>query len=356
MIPLKITNRFRGSSENRCPDSHPGRGLAIVEPGAPAMPRRSAANRTRVPRVSVIIPCYNTSGLVGETLQSVFAQTYRDFEVVVVNDGSPDTPELEQAIALWRDRIVYVHTENCGLAGARNNGIRAAKGGLIALLDSDDLWEPNYLGVQVAKLDEYPDTDIVYPNALIFGAGPDLIEFPQSRGKVTFASLVEERCVVMVSVLARRSALERAGLFDDSLRSCEDFDMWLRCVKQGSKIIYHPQPLVRYRRRPGSLSADPVWMCDSQIRVLQKMRTAVHLSAGERRVLERSMRRVKGKRLFYMGKQAFNVGNISKAIDCLEHANQYLHSLRTWLIVRLIRTVPTLARAMYAWRTRLLGA
>lgn len=356
MILSEITNRSHDSSGNRCLDSQQGQSAATVEPGVPVTRRHSPANRTHVPRVSVIIPCYNTSGLVGETLQSVFAQTYRDFEVVVVNDGSPDTPELEQAIAPWRDRIVYVHTENCGLAGARNNGIQAANGDLIALLDSDDLWEPNYLGVQVAKLDENPDTDIVYPNALIFGAGPNLIEFPRSRGKVTFASLVEERCVVMVSVLARRSALERVGLFDDSLRSCEDFDMWLRCLKQGSKIIYHPQPLVRYRRRPGSLSADPVWMCDNQIRVLQKMRTAVHLSAGERRVLEGSVRRVKGKRLFYMGKQAFNAGNMSKAITYLEHANEYLHSLRTWLIVRLIRTVPTLARTMYAWRTRLLGA
>ena len=83
---------------------------------------------SRPPRVSVVIPCYNTSNFVAETLKSVYSQTYKDFEVVVVNDGSPDTPQLERAIAPWRTRITYVHTENCGLAGARNNGIRASRG------------------------------------------------------------------------------------------------------------------------------------------------------------------------------------------------------------------------------------
>ena len=305
--------------------------------------------------MSVIIPCYKTSSLVAETLQSVFAQTYRDFEVVLVNDGSPDTVELEQAIAPWRDRIAYLHTGNCGLAGARNNGIRAASGELIALLDSDDIWEPNYLEVQVRKLDEDSTADIVYPNALVFGDGSEVKELPRSHGEVTFSSLVEQTCVVMVSVLARRSALERAGLFDDSLRSSEDFDMWLRCVKHGSRIIYHREILVRYRRRPGSLSADPVWMCDSALRVLQKMRTAVSLTDGERRALERSILRFQGQRLFYLGKRAFIAGEMSSAITCLKHANNYLHSLRISLIVRLIETLPNFSRTAYVWRTRILG-
>ena len=120
-------------------------------------------NKYHQARVSVIIPCYNTAGYVVETLESVFSQTYKDYEVVVVNDGSPDTPSLELALAPWRDKITYIKTENHGLAGARNNGIRASSGELVALLDSDDVWEPNYLEVQVSKLDENPSADIVYP-------------------------------------------------------------------------------------------------------------------------------------------------------------------------------------------------
>jgi glycosyltransferase involved in cell wall biosynthesis len=289
-------------------------------------------------------------------LKSVFAQTYRDFEVVIVNDGSPDTPQLEQAIAPWRDQLIYVHTENCGLAGARNNGIRTARGELIALLDSDDMWEPNYLEVQVRTLEEHPEADIVYPSALVFGNGPGTSVFQKSHGEVTFTSLVRLTCVVMVSVLARREALVRAGLFDDRLRSCEDFDMWLRCVKNGSRIIYHDQILARYRRRPDSLSADDVWMASSALRVLVKMRDAVPLSEDERRELEKAILFFEGKRLFYEGKRALNSGDIPLAIDRLEKSNTYLHSPRVWMILLLIRTVPSIARTAYLWRTRLVVA
>jgi glycosyltransferase involved in cell wall biosynthesis len=83
------------------------------------------------PRVSVIIPCYNTAGFVAEAVASAFAQTNRDYEVVVVNDGSPDTPELERALEPWINQIVYLKATNQGLAGARSNGIRAARGELM---------------------------------------------------------------------------------------------------------------------------------------------------------------------------------------------------------------------------------
>jgi glycosyltransferase involved in cell wall biosynthesis len=331
--------------------------MAVLMDARPAAAsvKAPAPSATPVPRVSVIVPCYKTSALVAETLRSVFAQTYKDFEVVIVNDGSPDTADLEAAIAPWRSRLTYIHTENCGLAGARNNGIRAARGELIALLDSDDIWEPDYLAVQVRKLDQNSSADIVYPNATIFGDGLTQNQFPRSHGDVTFKSLVQERCVVMVSVLARRAALERAGLFDSNLRSCEDFDMWLRCVKTGSRIIYHDEVLVRYRRRPGSLSADEVWMCTNAIRVLHKMRTAVSMSDEERNVLEEALLRFEGKRLFFEGKRAFNEGDTPKAIELLRKSNTYLHSLRILSVVMLLRTMPTVARIAYLWRSRFLG-
>src|ERR1700675_1256078 len=109
---------------------------------------------SKSPRVSVIIPCYNTARFVAQALESVFAQIYSDYEVVVVNDGSPDTVELERVLAPWADRIVYVKTDNNGLAGARNNGIRVARGEFIALLDSDDAYDLNYLDAQIRALDE----------------------------------------------------------------------------------------------------------------------------------------------------------------------------------------------------------
>jgi len=301
----------------------------------------------------VIVPCYNTARFVADTLRSVFAQTYRDFEVVLVNDGSPDTPELEKAIAPWRDKITYLHTKNCGLAGARNNGIRAAKGELIALLDSDDMWEPNYLEVQVRELDADPTADIVYPRVLNFGEKSASHKWsPMSHGEVTFSRLVNQEITVAVSVLARRAALERAGLFDDSLRSCEDFDMWLRCVKSGIRIAYHNQVLVRYRVRNDSLSADPVWMLDHGGRVLRKMRTSVTMTEDERRILESAIEQFDGNKLFHEGKRAFLAGDSALAIDRLQKSNSYLNSPRIRLIIFAIRTMPRLCRAAYLWKYR----
>jgi glycosyltransferase involved in cell wall biosynthesis len=317
---------------------------------APVTSRRLALG-ARNPRVSVIIPAYNTSRFIGDTLESVFAQTYKDFEVVVVNDGSPDTLELERVIAPWRDNITYLHTENCGLAGARNNGIRACNGELVALLDSDDTWEPNYLEVQVRKLDEDPSADIVYPRAIVFGTGPDVGRCSKhSAGDVTFSSLVQEENSVIVSVLARRSALEAAGLFDDSLRSCEDFDMWLRCLKTGSRIIYHDEVLLRYRSRPDSLSADPVWMYDHAAKVMRKIQDSAQLTNRERRDVESAIHRFEGKKLYYQGKKAFLDGDDPLAVDLLERANTHFRSLRLRLILIALRTRPQIVRAAYGWR------
>ena len=323
--------------------------MTELDRGVPATSGR-VAFVMQTPRVSVVVPCYKTAEFVAETLESVFAQTYKDFEVIVVNDGSPDTPELERAIAPWRDRIVYLHTENCGLAGARNNGIRAAKGELVALLDSDDGWEPNYLEVQVRSLDEDPSADIVYPRCVIFGEGPSVgTRSTPSTGEVTFSRLVQQKVSVVVSVLARRSALERAGLFDEGLRSCEDFDMWLRCLKNGSRIVYHDEVLVRYRVRSDSLSADPVWMYSNAERVLQKMRTAVALTDEERKTLELSVRRFERNKLFHEGKRAFLAGDMPVAIDRLTKANADLNSTRIRMIVFGIRTMPRTLRRVYEW-------
>src|SRR5277367_5736878 len=121
------------------------------------------------PKVSVIIPTYKTADLIAGCLDSVFAQTYSDFEAMVVNDGSPDTPELEKALQPYMDRIVYIKQENKRAAGARNNAIRQARGEYVAFLDSDDTWLPNHLAAQMKLVADDPALDLVYANALLVG-------------------------------------------------------------------------------------------------------------------------------------------------------------------------------------------
>ena len=159
----------------------------------------------------------------------------------------------------------------------------------------------------------------------------------------------------MVSVLARRTAFERAGLFDESLRSCEDFDMWLRCSKSGSRIIYHSTILVRYRRRAGSLSSNDKWMQSHGLQVLNKMRTAVSISSEERDALERAIRRFEGRMFFSEGKRAFLSGDIPTAIDRLGKSRRLLRSPRVWMISIVVSTLPSVSRVVYVWKSRLNG-
>src|SRR5881227_962875 len=115
--------------------------------------------------VSVVIPAYNVGPLISETLDSVLAQHYRHFEIIVVNDGSPDTPALEAALAPYRDRITYIAQENAGPGAARNAGIERARGELIAFLDGDDIWLPECLTEQVARANADPGLAVVHADA-----------------------------------------------------------------------------------------------------------------------------------------------------------------------------------------------
>jgi len=247
----------------------------------------------RHPRVSVIIPCYNTARFVAEAVESVFSQTYRDYEVVAVNDGSPDTLELEQVLAPWRDKITYVHTENCGLAGARNNGIRASRGELIALLDSDDIWEPTFLQVLVGMFEENPGIDVVYSDAVLFGhtdsPGRTLMDMFPPQEEITFESILSSRAwVFVVSCIVRREVLVRVGGFDQDLRYAEDLDLWLRIAHGGFKILPCSQPLVRYRKRAGSLTAEcsPDQEIRRRIKLYEKLSDKLDLTPEQKHAVE----------------------------------------------------------------------
>jgi glycosyltransferase involved in cell wall biosynthesis len=320
--------------------------------------RRGSSVHTS-PTVSIIIPCYNTARFVGDTLASVFAQTRTDFEAIVVNDGSPDSEVLEQVLVPYRDRIVYLKQENRGIAGARNTGISAARCEYLAFLDSDDMWEPDYLAVQLAELERDPSIDVLYPDAVIFGdsphAGRRSFELSPSTGEVTFERVVTQECNVRVFATARRETVLRAGLFDESLRSSEDFDLWLRVLKAGGRIAYHHKVLARYRRRDGSLSANTVWMCNHILKVLEKVES-LPLSDSERKAVVREQARWHATLQLEIGRQEFLTGNASIAADRIAEANRYFRRRKLTFVVALLRLAPRLLLRAYQTRERrLLG-
>src|SRR5215218_1377267 len=159
------------------------------------------------PLVSVIIPAYNASEFIAETLDSVFAQTFTDFEVLLINDGSPDTEDLERVVQRF-PTLRYVKQENRGAAAARNTGLRAAAGELVAFLDADDTWSPNFLEQQTEFL-KNSRVDFVFCDAHLFGdsvlSGRTFMQVQPPRGAVTPERLLAVQVTVLTStVLSRR--------------------------------------------------------------------------------------------------------------------------------------------------------
>jgi glycosyltransferase involved in cell wall biosynthesis len=308
------------------------------------------------PLVSVIVPAYNVAGFIKEALDSAFAQTFGDYEVIVVNDGSPDATELERVLEPYIARIVYIKQENRGLSGARNTALRAARGRFIALLDADDMWLPNYLEVQTALMLADSSLDVLYPDAEVFGDAPEagqrFMEMCPSKGDVTFESLVRQECNVMICAMARRETVLRVGLFDENLRSSEDFDLWLRIVKAGGRIAYHREVLARYRKRRGSLSSDPVWMCRHILMVLEKAERNLELNTQEREALRQATARFHALQRFHEGKRAFFEGDAKGAIEGLGEANAFLRSRKISLMLMLMKFAPRLMLRAYDMRDR----
>jgi glycosyltransferase involved in cell wall biosynthesis len=305
------------------------------------------------PLVSVIIPAYECASYIEGALRSVFAQSFTDYEVIVVNDGSPDTAELERVVRPHLGRIVYAAQANRGPGAARNTALRLARGSLVAFLDADDEWEPDYLAAQVGVLQADPTVDVVYPDAVLFGdpldEGRRFMELAPSEGEVTFEALVRERCCVLLHATARREAIERAGMFDESdpLRGVEDFDLWLRVVKSGGRIDYHRRPLVRYRRRPGSGSSDPTAMCRRAQLVMDKAARTLSLTVEERRILQEARDRFAAGQRYHEGRRALLAGDFRTAVEWLSEANAELRSRKIALGILGLRLAPRLLLGAY---------
>ena len=311
------------------------------------------------PAVTVVIPAYNSAQYIEDTLNSVKDQNFTDYEVIVVNDGSDDREDLERILKSHPLPVIYISQENKGVSAARNAAIRVARGEFYAQLDADDQWTPNYLQVQLGILKQNPDVTLVYPNATIIGEGVtdglEAMKVTPSEGEVNFDSLVRQKCVVLTCVTARMSAIREAGMFDESIRSCEDFDLWLRIVKNGGRIVYHRDRLMLYRRHEGSLSSDRVWMTRNLLRVFEKAAATLQLTPAEREVLNEQMNDQRAMLNLFEGKHALAAGNTGAALTSFEKANEHLRRPKLAAVIFLLRYAPFLVRWVFTARERLLA-
>ncbi len=216
-----------------------------------------------VPHVSVVVAAYNAAETLDEALASVAAQTYRDFELIVVDDGSTDaTPELLAKYAVMWPWMTWFRQENTGVATARNRAIERARGDLIAFQDADDIWLPDKLAEQVPLLDRNPATDLVFADSTFFPPDPAspgslFQQKPPQRGRV-LQKLLMGCFVLMGTVVVRKASVLEAGGFVDGQTPFSDVDLILR-LSERHDFDYVDKILMRWRIRPESLShRDPL--------------------------------------------------------------------------------------------------
>lgn len=296
----------------------------------------------QAPTVSVIVPAYNTSEFIAECLDSVLAQTFADLEIIVVNDGSPDTAELERVLSPYRERIVYVRQENRGLSGARNGGIRRARGEYLAFLDSDDCWPREYLSTQMQLFQNNPSLDLVYADAILFGSGPVTRKtFMQtSAPPTTLDGLLSEGGQILPSgTVVKKRAIVEGGAFDETLRRCEDLDMWLRLADRGAKIAFQGNVLFLRRVHGSALTSDEEKMVSSLIRVLMKVDRA-QLSAAGRESLDKQLTQARGELGFMQWRRHLVEGNAAGAKADLTAAHAFFRSRKFLLALVALRLAP----------------
>ncbi len=221
--------------------------------------------------VSVIIPTYQRAHLVSQTIESVLAQTYTDYEIIVVNDGSPDN--TKEVLASFGDQITVIHQENQGLSAARNAAIMAARGRYIAFVDDDDLWLPNKLEKQIACLESNPNIGLVYSDVFSFNEegvfGEPWLKASPPPPVLHSWILFVRNFIPVLTVVVRRECLDEVGLFDQAMVPCDDYDMWLRIIE---KFPFHflNEPLALYRQSANSMSKNEEQMLLGVMRVKEK--------------------------------------------------------------------------------------
>jgi glycosyltransferase involved in cell wall biosynthesis len=311
----------------------------------------------RTPTVSVIIPSYNTAFLIATCLDSVFAQTYQDFEVIVVNDGSPDTPQLEEVLQPYRDKIVYMVQPNKRAAGARNTAIGKARGTFLAFLDSDDSWLPEHLESQIRMFEQESSLDMVYADGELISDAPrrkTFMETCPSEGSPSFEALVVERCQIPIStVVVRKAAIIKAGLFDESLPRCDDYDMWMRTAFFGARLGFQRRVQARlYLGRPDSLGQSDAKMNEAYWKILEKAAQTLPLSEAQAELVRERAEEIHARYLLEEGKMQLRERQPEKARHLFEQANQHLRRLRLTVAIRGLKLAPQSATALIAMWNR----
>jgi glycosyltransferase involved in cell wall biosynthesis len=274
-----------------------------------APPPQGPARPTTPPTFSVVIAAYQVAQVIGDALESAFAQTYPPIEIVVCDDGSTD--DLDAAVAPYRDRIVLLHKSHGGEASAKNAAAAAARGDFVVILDADDVFLPTRLEALAELASARPDLDILTTDAFLEVDGRVVRRCYE--GGWTFETRDQRREILRRNFIfglaaVRRERLLALGGFDESIRWTADWDCWLRLILAGSRAGCVAEPLARYRLREASLSARREHLVRGKISTLEKARRNPHLQDNDRPVLEAALAGYHWELTFWQFRRAIREG------------------------------------------------
>ena len=242
--------------------------------------------KIKQPLVSIIIPTYNTARYLEEAVNSALGQTYKNKEIIVVDDGSTDNTREILDVYIRKGVIKYIYQKNKGLAGARNTGIMSARGEYVALLDADDLFKLDKVEKQLRYLNNCPDCDFCYCDVLLFQDNrPNKFfryDYKYYSGSI-FKYLLRQNFINPSTLFFhRKNIIDKFGLFNESLRRVEDLEYYLRVSLAGAKFCFLDEPLFLSRvRKNGNLQSDQALVQETTLNVLKNIGERLTFSERE---------------------------------------------------------------------------
>ena len=240
-----------------------------------------------MPKVSVIIPTYNCAHYLEQAIESAMNQTYRDLEIIVLDDGSTDN--TSEVVRKYGTNIRYIRQANAGLPAARNRAIESSSGEFLAFLDSDDWWELSKLAKQVPLLEDDPQVGLVYTDLRVVHDDGEIIpSFLASRPLATsgyvFDRLLQSGFILPSTVLMRRVCLDQVGMFDESMRSHEDIELWLR-ICQKWKVALINEPLTHRRQGDANMTSNDNLKTEYSVKLFEKALRLPNLTNEQRTLM-----------------------------------------------------------------------
>ena len=312
-----------------------------------------------MPHVSIITPAWNAAEFLAETIDSVRAQTFTDWELLVIDDGSTDeTAALVQRYATMDSRVRLLQQRNSGPSAARNRGMRSASGQFFAFLDSDDRWHPRYLRAQLDVFALHPETGLVTGNGWFDGGpfdGAPTRPIATGHPELPLPLLIAQESSVFIMTVFRRAVFDTIGGFDEQQWTSEDYDFWLRAAIAGFKFRRNPEPLGWYRIRGNSLSRNRPRMLKGLLHTFTKTRE--RCSGEPRRLIDRQIARFESELLLEEAKTAIERSDFGAAAGKLralhDRTGSRIVGVFTWLMTH-APSVAAFAYRLRRWRPGLL--